>query len=129
MTERKRQFVFPRAVLLIEIERHCAAECCRERNRIGLTKQEAQAYHGFTCARCERWHDDVLSERDVPDWWEELAVTGLQSVRPLGAEDGTAGPQARDPGEVVARLSTAWRERDTDAPREAEAQDGEARGA
>lgn len=129
MPERKRQLVFPRAVLLVEIERHCADERCRERNRIGLTKQEAHVFRGFTCARCERWHDDVLSERDVPDWWEELTVTGLQSLRPLVAADKTAGPQARDPGEVVARLSAAWRERETDAPLAAEAQAGEARDA
>ncbi len=129
MRRRKQRFVFPRTVLLVEVERHCAAERCRERNRIGLTKPEAHAYRGFACARCERWHDDGLSERDVPDWWEELAVTGLNALRPRAAPDDVAGTQTHDAGEVVARLSAAWRERETDAAAAADAPDGETRGA
>jgi hypothetical protein len=128
MRRRKQQFVFPRAVLLVEIERHCADDRCRERNRIGLTKQEAQVYHGFTCARCERWHDDGLSERDVPDWWEELAVTGLNALRPRSAADEAMDVQADKPNEVVKRLSAAWRDREADATFASDAPDTEARG-
>ena len=101
----RRPFVFPREVLLVEIERHCFDPRCGARVRIGLTKEDARAYRGFECGRCERWHEDVLTERDVPDWWEELTVTGLDALRgrkPQGDESGT--------NESVARLSEAWRE-------------------
>lgn len=129
MKRGKQQFSFPRAVLLVEIERHCAVDVCRERNRIGLTKEEAQSYRGFTCARCERWHDDVLSERDVPDWWEELTVTGLNALRPRVAADSAAdGAAAQDANAVVARLSAAWRDREADAAA-TDAPDAERRGA
>jgi len=64
MAQRRRQIVLPREVLLVELERRCADERCRAKNRIGLTKQEARVYRGFNCARCERWHDDALTERD-----------------------------------------------------------------
>ncbi len=126
MKQRKQQLGFPRTVLLIEIERRCAAERCNERNRIGLTKPEAHAYRGFTCARCERWHDDVLSERDVPDWWEELAVTGLHALRPPAEGDDQP---THDAGEVVARMSAAWRTRAADTAFAADAADAETRGA
>ena len=94
---------FPREVLLVEVERRCGDAACNARVFVGLTKAEARAYTGFVCERCERWTDDALAERDIPDWWEELKVTGLDGVRPARA----AGPEA--PGEVVARMSEAWR--------------------
>ncbi|MGH9900534.1 MAG: hypothetical protein ACRD68_01705 [Pyrinomonadaceae bacterium] len=94
---------FPRDVLLVEIERRCADAQCKARTRVGLTKADARAYHGFSCERCERWNEDALAERDVPDWWEELTITGLDAVRPRAAE--------AEPNESVTRLSDAWRRR------------------
>jgi len=108
--KRRTQIVFPRELLLVEIERRCADEGCNAKNRVGLTKAEARAYRGYACVRCERWHEDVLTERDIPDWWEELTVTGLAALRPRAPAD--EGAAAADASEVVARLSTAWRERE-----------------
>lgn len=100
----KRSINIPREVLLVEIERRCAVDAdCNARARIGLTKEEARSYCGFTCERCERWNEDFLSERDVPEWWEELAVTGLLSLR------APATPEQEETGEVVARLSENYR--------------------
>jgi hypothetical protein len=96
----KRSIVIPREVLLVEIERRCAVDKeCSARTRVGLTKEEARAYCGFTCEHCERWNEDMLIERDVPEWWEELVITGLSALRKASA------PGASDPGEVVKRLS------------------------
>jgi hypothetical protein len=118
MAERRRQIVLPREVLLVEVERRCRGERCQAKNRIGLTKQEARTYRGFNCARCERWHEDTLAERDVPDWWEELTVTGLAALRPRAMMEQDRVADAETAGdEVVARLSAAWRET---AAREAE---------
>jgi hypothetical protein len=104
---------FPREVLLVEIERHCAAAGCGARTRVGLTKEEARLYDGFACGVCERWHEDGLTERDIPDWWEELTVTGLATLRGTPpAQDATqTGKEGDDEGGggVVARLSEAWR--------------------
>ena len=100
-----KRFGFPREVLLVEVERRCAGAACGARSRIGLTKAEARAYTGFECEACGLWCDDVLSERDVPEWWEELKITSLDGVRELSAE--TEAPA----GEVVARLSDAWNSR------------------
>jgi hypothetical protein len=95
-----KNIIIPREVLLVEIERRCAVDAeCNARTRIGLTKEEARAYSGFTCERCERWNEDVLSERDVPEWWEELTITGLDGLR------GVRPPVEDAPGEVVTRLS------------------------
>ena len=94
---------FPREVLLVEIERRCGDPSCNARVFLGLTKDEARAYTGFVCERCERWTDDALTERDIPDWWEELKVTALDGVRPAR----TVGEA--EPGEVVTRMSEAWR--------------------
>ncbi len=71
MDERK-AIVFPRQVLLIEIDRRCSFADCRARVLVGLTRQEAFSYSGFECVRCGRWNNDCLSEKDVPDWWAEL---------------------------------------------------------
>ena len=84
MTEKakvKRRVVIARAVLLVEIERRCADPDCNAKARIGLTKEEARAYTGFKCERCEQWNDDALAERDIPDWWEELFVIRRQGMK------------------------------------------------
>ena len=106
--KRPTRIVFPREVLLVEIERHCADENCNARTRIGLTKEEARLYDGFECERCERWNEDGLGERDIPDWWEELTITGLDTLR--GDRPAAAnGPGTDEACEgVVARLSEAW---------------------
>ncbi|HEY9284356.1 MAG TPA: hypothetical protein VIP46_12950 [Pyrinomonadaceae bacterium] len=65
-----RDFGPRRVLLLAEIARRCRA--CDAQARVGLTKEEARAYHGFECARCEAWNEDGLTGRDIPDWWEEL---------------------------------------------------------
>jgi hypothetical protein len=100
----KRRIVVPREVLLVEIERRCADQQCNARNRIGLTKEEARRYTGFECERCERWSADALAERDIPEWWDELMVTGLETLRPQAADETT------EPSEVVKRLSDAYRD-------------------
>lgn len=99
------RFVFPREVLLVEIVRRCTAPDCGAQTRVGLTKEEARAYTGFKCERCETWNNDALDERDVPEWWEELILTGLGAVRPQALS--TPG----EPSEVVRRMSDSWRQR------------------
>ena len=65
-------------VLLIELERRCVDALCNAKARIGLTKEDARLYCGFECEQCKRWNADILTERDVPDWWEELTITEKQ---------------------------------------------------
>jgi hypothetical protein len=99
-----KRIVTPREVLLVEVERWCGDHACNARTRLSLTKAEARRYTGFECGRCERWNDDGLAERDIPDWWEELKVASLEGLRPppgAAAEDG--------PGEVIGRMSDAWK--------------------
>ena len=103
-TQRK-QIIVPREVLLVEIERRCRVSGCAAKNRVGLTKIEAYVYRGFECERCKCWNEDYLSERDVPEWWEELAVTGLPGLR---GEAGDGGAFAH--GETVLRLSGNYRQ-------------------
>ena len=98
------KLVFPRETLLIEVERWHRDPSCGGRTRIALTKDEARSYTGFECARCERWQKDALAERDIPEWWEELKITSLDGIRELGAENTAPA------GEVVARLSDAWKD-------------------
>jgi hypothetical protein len=101
----KSKIIFPRELLLLEVERWCGDHACNARTRLSLTKAEARAYTGFECSRCERWNEDALSERDIPEWWEELQVTSLEGLRPA------AGARTEeDAGEVVTRMSDAWNE-------------------
>ena len=113
MIKKRQQIVFPREVLLVEIERHCASASCNARKRIGLTKEEARLYDGFECDVCEQWQEDGLTERDIPDWWEELTITGLDALR--ARQPSAAAPETNEAGAandadngVVARLSEAW---------------------
>ncbi|HEX8338946.1 MAG TPA: hypothetical protein VF621_19660 [Pyrinomonadaceae bacterium] len=99
-----RRIVTPRELLLVEVERWCGDHACNARTRLPLTKAEARDYTGFECSRCERWNEDALTERDIPEWWEALKVASLEGLRPAR---GAAG--ADDPGEVVARMSEAWK--------------------
>jgi hypothetical protein len=92
-----------RRVLLVEIERRCADPQCNARAHIGLTKDEARLYSGFECEQCKQWTPDSLHERDVPEWWEELAVTDMHAVRPKPA------PVPDEPGEIVSRMSDDYR--------------------
>jgi hypothetical protein len=98
------RIVIPREVLLVEIERRCRDAACNARTRVGLTKAEARAYCDFECERCGQVWADVLTERDAPDWWEELAVTGLHALR-----GDAAGDEAGESSEVVERMSENYR--------------------
>ena len=95
--------MIPREVLLVEIERRCPDGACNARTRIGLTKDEARVYCGFECEHCERFWDDLLTERDVPEWWEQLQITDLYAVRER------RGEEMEDAGEVVKRMSEDFR--------------------
>ena len=97
------KITIPRELLLVEIERRCQSADCNWKTRIGLTKEEARTYCGFKCESCGRSWDDLLTERDVPEWWEELTITDLSSIR----ENRTAMPD--EPGEVVTRMSESFR--------------------
>ncbi|HEY0083974.1 MAG TPA: hypothetical protein VGB61_14440 [Pyrinomonadaceae bacterium] len=111
MRKKRQSLTFPREVLLVEIERHCAEPSCNARTRVGVTKEEARLYDGFECERCERWHEDGLTERDIPDWWEELNVTGLATLRGESTGGDAPGADEAAGGGVVARLSDAWQRR------------------
>ena len=105
MTERRPRvgFEFPRELLLVEVLRRCRG--CDEPARLGLTKAEARAYQGFECEHCESWNDDELTEQDIPEWWEELRVTGLDALRPPQSPP----PGGADADGVIGRLSDEWR--------------------
>jgi hypothetical protein len=103
MSKAKSRIQFPRHLLLVEIERRCSDSYCNARVMLGLTKEEAREYHGFKCERCELWSEDALTERDIPEWWEQLAITSL-----AGRKQGQA-EQPYAPGEVTERLSAAYR--------------------
>ncbi len=101
--------VVPRELLLVEVERYCRDPSCGARNGVGLTKEEARVYTAFTCERCEREWEDALSERDIPEWWEELRVTSLEGLR------RSRGASDEDRDGPVARMSEAWRAEFADA--------------
>ena len=71
-------FVFPRTLLLVEIDRRCSFADCSASAFIGLTKPEALAFRGFECPDCGRWNDDCLREKDVPEWWREITERDAQ---------------------------------------------------
>jgi hypothetical protein len=77
-----KRFVFPREVLLVEVERRCGEAVCGARLRLSLTKAQARAYTGFECERCGRWYADALTGQDIPEWWEELNVASLHGLKP-----------------------------------------------
>ncbi len=66
------RIVLPREVLLVELDRHCFFPDCETRASVGITKSEACSYRGFRCLACQRWNDDFLTEKDVPEWWPEI---------------------------------------------------------
>jgi hypothetical protein len=107
MTKPKRRLTFdaPRELLLLEIARRCRE--CDAPARLGLTKEEARAYTGFECENCGEWNADDLAERDIPEWWEELRVTGLDALR-APRVDSQVGIE--DESDSVRRLSEAWRD-------------------
>ena len=74
MAKEKSHFYFPRDVLVIEIERRCAAGECRAKNQISLTKAEAIRYRGFNCSECESWNDDRLNQAEMPDSWNNESI-------------------------------------------------------
>ena len=105
----RRKLVIPRRVLLVEIERRCQLPDCNAKVRIGLTKMDARAYSGFECERCKGWNQDSLTERDVPDWWEELMVTDLYALHDYHTNE------PYEPSETVKRMNdVARRERKED---------------
>jgi hypothetical protein len=120
MSKKRSRIVIPREVLLVEIERHCADTDCNARTRIGLTKAEARLYDGFECERCERWNEDGLSERDIPEWWEELTITGLDTLRAHKPAADAPETGAEPESGVVARLSDAWQSKARRGKRSAE---------
>jgi hypothetical protein len=69
-----RGITIERQLLLVEIERRCSFSDCAERVAVGLTKDEARSYDGFECTSCERWNDDRLIQKDIPDWWDEISA-------------------------------------------------------
>lgn len=91
-----KRIVTPRELLLTEVERWCGDHACNARTRLSLTKAEARAYAGFECSRCERWNDDALTERDIPEWWEELKATRMSDAR---QEPGESGDEEGEGGE------------------------------
>ncbi len=116
----RRRFGFTRALLLLEVERRCALGRCAQTRRVALTKAEAHRYVGFTCERCARWNEDRLTERDVPEWWNELradAVDVSRTTPPPVSVDEAWAREWRDglrldgdgSGAIEERLNAAWR--------------------
>lgn len=97
------RIVIPREVLLIEIERRCGVADCNTRNRLGLTKDEARAYSGFECETCKEWNEDMLVERDAPEWWEEIKITDLYALRE------SKPPATAQSDELIDRMSGDYR--------------------
>ena len=99
-----KRVVTRRELLLVEVERRCGEAECGARTRLGLTKEEARSYTGFECEKCGALNPDALTERDIPEWWEELKITSLDGVR-----ERERPATEEEPGEVVARMSEAWK--------------------
>lgn len=99
--KRNPRVMIRRELLLVEIERRCPK--CETRARTGLTKDEAFAYQKFYCERCEEWTPDALTERDVPEWWEELTIRSLAASERGGSADGT--DESYEPSATVLRLN------------------------
>lgn len=95
---------FPRKLLLVEIDRRCGHADCGAKVRIGLTLEDARAFTGFDCERCERWTDGILTERDVPEWWDELVLTAGRVAANADRECETA-----ESASVIDRLSESFR--------------------
>jgi hypothetical protein len=122
-----KRIVFPREVLLVEVERRCGEPMCGARVRISLTKAQARSYTGFECGRCARWFADALSEQDIPEWWEELNVTLLEGLKPPRESAGEHAGSARNASPVLNKeskpapeLSRASEDKDEDEEDEAE---------
>lgn len=96
------KITIPRRLLLVEIERRCRLPECNAKTRLGLTKDEARAYTGFECETCNEWNADELNERDVPEWWEELAITDMYAIRK------TREDAPNESGDVIARMSESY---------------------
>jgi hypothetical protein len=104
------RIVVPRAVLLVEIERRCSDPQCKQKARIGLTKEEARHYTGFVCERCERETLDSLAEREVPvEWWQDFVLTGTNILPHFQSEE--TAPLAPN---SIKRLSDAYRKNASD---------------
>ena len=111
-----KRFVFPREVLLVEVERRCGEPVCGARLKLSLTKAQARAYTGFECERCGRWYADALTERDIPEWWEELNVASLsglkpprESLKPKGEGSNPARESLKHGGEGAPKQKSAAR--------------------
>jgi hypothetical protein len=113
-----KRIVFPREVLLVEVERRCGETLCGARVRLSLTKGEARAYTGFECERCGRWFADALTERDIPEWWEELNVASLVGLKPA-PESSKPARQSASKRTSAARDSMSVKRNSPPAPREA----------
>lgn len=94
-----KRILIPRELLLVEVERWCGDHACNARTRLSLTKEEARAYKGFECSRCERRNEDALTGRDIPEWWEELQVASLESSGPFRAARAGDGELEDEKGE------------------------------
>ena len=96
-----KRLVFPREVLLVEVERRCGEPVCGARVRLSLTKAQARAYTGFECERCGRWYADALAEPDIPEWWEELNVASLRGLKPSRESLNPEGESPKPPRESL----------------------------
>ncbi len=95
-TRTKSRVAPARELLLVEIERRCPQ--CEARVTVPLTKEDAYAYHEFECTRCEAQTDDALTERDLPEWWEELMIRTLRTGE-------RHAPSQYEPSSAALRLS------------------------
>jgi hypothetical protein len=111
-----KRIVFPREVLLVEVERRCGEPLCGARMRVSLTKAQARAYTGFECARCGRWYADALAERDIPEWWEELNAASLRGLKPPSESLNLRRESADERTSAARNSSTVRKEAPKPAP-------------